>query len=437
MTDPVRPVREPASPLAVASWVLYDFANSAFPTLVVTFVFATWFTAGVVGDDVTGTSIWGNVVALSGVLVALLSPIMGAVADRGGYKREFLIGTVVVCVLATAGLYWAGQPGYVWTASIVFVIANVAFEMGLVFYNAFLPDLNRPAQTGRISGYGYALGYVGGLLCLGLALVGFVMPEQPWLGLSTEAGQNVRATNLLVAGWFLVFALPQFLFVQETQRRTTPVGGNVVADSFAQLRDTFREVQEYRQVVRFLIARLLYNDGLVTVFAFGAIYAQGTFGFTTEEVLGFGVALNVSAGLGSFVMGFLDDRIGGKRTVMISIVGLLLCTLAAVVAPSKTAFWISSMVLGLFVGPNQSSSRSLMSRLVPESKENEFFGFFAFSGKATSFIGPLAMGWLTWAFATQRAGVLAVAGLLLAGLVALYYVDEDEGIAAAKAAPGG
>ena len=427
MSTPERD-RSPASPLAVFSWVLYDFANSPFVTLVVTFIFATWFTSGVVGDEIRGTTIWGNVVAASGVIIALLSPLFGAIADRGGYKREFLIGSVVLCCIATSALYWTSLPGMVWPAAITFLAANVLFEMGLVFYNAFLPDLNRPEQMGRISGNGYALGYIGGLACLAVALVGFIQPEQPWFGLSSEAGQNVRATNLLVAVWFIVFALPQFLYVKEAEGRLTPRGGNLLQESFGQLAATFREVRSYRQIVRFLIARLLYNDGLVTVFAFGAIYATGTFGFTTVEVLYFGAALNVTAGIGSFAMGYLDDRIGGKRTVMISIVGLLVATMLAVVAPNKAVFWAASLLLGIFVGPNQSASRSLMGRLVPRDKENEFFGFFAFSGKATSFIGPLAMAWLTAAFQSQRAGVAAIAVLLLAGLVTLSTLDEEEGL---------
>ena len=427
----------PQRPLAVFSWVLFDFANSPFPTLVLTFVFATWFTRGIVGDEVAGQSIWGLVVAISGILVALISPMMGAIADRGGYKREFLIGNVIVACLATAGLYWAGAPGQVWAASLMFILANVCYELSLVFYNAFLPDLNRPDQAGRISGNGYALGYIGGLACLALALVMFVMPDPPWFGFSTEAGENIRATNFLVAIWFIVFAIPQFLFVQEPDRVRVPLDRAVLTESFSQLFRTFKEIREYREVARFLLARLLYNDGLVTAFAFGAIYAQGEFGFAADELLIFGIVLNVASGVGSFVMGYIDDRFGGKLTVQISIVGLLIASIVAVVAPKAypSVFWAGAILLGLFVGPNQSASRSLMSRMVPASKENEFFGFFAFSGKATSFIGPLALSVLTALF-NQRAGMAAVVVLLVAGMAVLHGVDEDAGIAAAKRDPG-
>jgi len=426
------------SALAVFSWVLYDFANSAFPTLVLTFVFSTYFVS-VVAEDATafgspirGDTIWQIVVAVSGITVALVSPPLGAVADRGGFKREFLIGASLLTVGATATLWFVGA-GDVWLGIALFLLANTAYETGLVFYNAFLPDLGRPDQMGQISGYGYALGYVGGLLALALGLAAFVMPEA-WLGLDEASGANIRGTNVLVAAWFLVFALPQFLFVRE-HRATAPEAipvGRMVTDSFAQLAATYREVLAYPQVLRFLVARLLYNDGLVTIFAFGGIYASETFGFESEELLMFGIALNVSAGVGSFAMGFLDDYIGGKRTVILSNAGLLVATVGTILAPDKAAFFVAALVLGLFVGPNQSASRSFMGRLVPASKENEFFGFFAFSGKATSFIGPLLLALMTSLTGDQRAGVAAIAVLLLAGMALLWRVDEQAGIAQAR-----
>ncbi|MEO0604385.1 MAG: MFS transporter, partial [Myxococcota bacterium] len=382
-----------------------------------------------------GDTIWQLVIAVSGITVALVSPPLGAVADRGGFKREFLIGASMLCIVATALLWFVG-PGDIWLGIVLFLLANTAFETGLVFYNAFLPDLNRPEQMGQISGYGYALGYVGGLAALAVGLVAFVMPDA-LLGLEQETA--VRATNLLVAGWFLLFALPQFLFVREVRTEApadVPVS-TLVRDSFGQLAKTYREVLEYPQVFRFLLARLLYNDGLATIFAFGGIYATLVFGFEAEELLYFGIALNVSAGVGSFAMGFLDDAIGGKRTVILSIIGLLFATIGTIVAWDKTSFFVSALFLGIFVGPNQSASRSFMGRIVPASKENEFFGFFAFSGKATSFIGPLVLAFMTWLTGDQRWGVAGIAVLLLAGLGVLMLVDEEAGIAQAREASEG
>jgi UMF1 family MFS transporter len=200
-----------------------------------------------------------------------------------------------------------------------------------------------------------------------------------------------------------------------------------------QLLDTFNQIrQQYRQILRLLVARLIYNDGLITIFAFGGIYAQGTFGFTTEEVIVFGIALNVAAGLGALAFGFLDDLIGGKRTIFISLAGLFAAGLLAVLTPSVFWFWVAGIVVGLLAGPNQAASRSLMGRFVPATKETEFYGFFAFSGKATSFLGPLLLGQFTLFFANQRAGVATVLLFFIVGGLLLRRVDEKEGIALAN-----
>ena len=411
---------------AIWSWALYDFANSPFTTLVVTFVYATYFTQVIAPDPIAGTVLWSRAVALTAVVVAACSPILGALADRGGFRKLFVMLSTLCCVLATTGLYFV-LPGHVWAALALLVAANVAFEFGTVFYNAFLPNLAPPGRIGRISGYGWGLGYLGGLLALAVALVTLIQPDVPWFGFSTESGQNIRATNLLVAVWFLVFSLPLFLWVDEPRPRHTD-GRRVVAAAFAQLHRTLHEIRKHRQVVRFLVARMIYNDGLVTIFAFGGIYAAGTFGFTLQEVLVFGIVLNLAAGLGALTMGHLDDWIGGKPTLVISLVGLFAGTLLAVVAPSELWLWVAGIIIGIFIGPNQSASRTMMARFVPPDAQNEFFGFFAFSGKLTAFLGPLLLGVLTQWSGSQRVGVSVVLLLLGLGLVLLATVDEEEGM---------
>jgi UMF1 family MFS transporter len=318
------------------------------------------------------------------------------------------------------------MPGQVVAALVLVVIANIAYELGTVFYNAFLPDLAPPGRIGTVSGLAWGLGYIGGLLALAFALLTLVQPEVPWFGFSTEGGENIRATNLVVAAWFLVFSVPLLLWVPEDRSRAS-VSGRVIVEAFAQLKHTFVEIRKYRHTVRFLLARLLYNDGLVTVFAFGGIYAAGTFGFAFEEVLLFGIIINVGAGLGAAAMGLLDDRIGGKRTIMISLVGLIAASLLAILATSALWFWVAGILLGLFVGPNQAASRSLMGRFVPHELENEFFGFFAFSGKLTAFIGPFLLGVLTGVFDSQRVGISIVVVLFALGLVLLWPLDEQAG----------
>jgi UMF1 family MFS transporter len=414
---------------AIWSWALYDFANSPFTTLVVTFIYATYFTQAITADEVQGTALWSRAVTITALVVALLSPFLGALADRGGYRKLFLLLATAICVVACLGLY-AALPGQVMRALIWFVTANIAFEMGMVFYNAFLPDIAPADKIGRVSGLGWALGYGGGLLALVVALFTLVQPETPWFGFSTEQGENIRATNLLVAGWFVLFSLPIFLWVKEDKSKVTG-SRQIFRRTVRQLAQTFQEIRRYRQIVRFLLARLLYNDGLVTIFAFGGIYAAGTFGFTIRDILIFGIVLNLTAGLGAYLMGFLDDALGGKKTLVITLIGLILSSLVAVLAPNRTWFWVAGILTGIFVGPNQAASRSLMGRFVPDDKENEFFGFFAFSGKATAFLGPFCLGLLTQVSGSQRIGISIVVVLFLAGLALLMLVDEREGIAAA------
>ena len=418
-------------PKIVWSWAFYDWANSAFTTLVVTFVYSTYFTKAMAPDEVTGTAWWSRAVAVSALLTAVLSPILGAAADRAGDRKRFLAVATALCVGATTLL--AFVPPSMASAGLValflFVIADISFETGYVFYNAFLPTIASPERIGRVSGYGWGLGYAGGLVCMGLALVGFVRPEVPWFGLSTTEGFNVRATNLLVAAWFLVFSIPLFLFVPE--RRVSGVRVDPRA-ALRELAQTIRAIRRYSEIVKFLIARLVFNDGLVTVFAFGGIYAAGTFGMSLSEVILFGVALNVTSGLGAVVFGFVDDKIGGKKTLLMSLVALTLATLLAVWAPTRLWFWIAGLLIGVFVGPNQSASRSLMGRFVPERHQAEFFGFFAFSGKATSFLGPLLLGAVTQAFDSQRVGVATVIAFFVVGGILLATVDERRGVAAAR-----
>jgi len=431
-----------ARPGAVASWCLYDWANSAFTTLVVTFVYATYFSQTFAEDADHGTALWSRGITISSLIIAIISPLLGAMADRSGLRRRFLVAATLVSVGATAWLAFIvpGSGNAVLSALTLFVIANVGFEVGMVFYNAFLPQLSTPRTIGRISGYAWGLGYAGGLVCLVVALLGLIGLGEgaPWLSLSTENGFNVRASNLLVAAWFLVFSLPALIVLRDT---TTPRGDRgkprgdaanrglvaSVRGAFQDLGRTLTRIRDFRDIVRFLVARLIYNDGLITVFAFGGVYAAGTFGMDTAEVIVFGIALNVAAGLGAFLFGLVDDRLGGRTTVLWSLVGLFVCSLVAVAAPNKAWFWAAALVLGLFMGPNQSASRSLMGRFAPKRYESEFFGFFAFSGKATAFLGPMLLGLITAGYG-QRAGIAVVLVFFLVGGLLLLRVDEARGI---------
>ena len=417
---------------AIAGWASYDFANSAYTTLIVTFIYSYFFAQSIAPDGETGTTQWGYAVAIAGIVVALLSPFMGALADRSGQRRRFITVTTLVTILV-GGLLYFPTAGDVALALTLFVISFIAFELCGVFYNSYLPDIAPPDKIGRISGYGWALGYLGGLLAMAVALFGFTLPEQPWFGLSTDNFQNVRAIPILVSVWFALFSVPFFLLVRDHRPVVRVALRTVVSDTVTQLRGTFREIRRYRQIFRLLVARLFYNDGLATIFSFGAVYAGVTFGFTLQEVIYFGLALNVMAGLGAFLMGFLDDRIGGKRTIMITIIALTIGSLAAVLVTTKAGLWAAGLAIGIFVGPNQAASRSLLGRFVPHEKETEFYGFFAFSGKAVAFLGPALVALFTDLFGTQRAGIGSIVVFFIIGGLLLLAVDEQEGRARTRA----
>ena len=419
---------------AIWGWALYDFGNSAFTTLIVTFIYAVFFAQEIAPDGDTGTVMWAYAVSFTAIVVAVTSPFLGAMADRVGHRRRYLLMTTMVAIVGSALLYLP-TPGEVRLALVIFVIANIAFELSGVFYNSYLPDISTPDNIGKISGYGWSLGYVGGLLAMGIALVGFVLPESPWFGLSAgEEGlfQNLRAIPVVVAVWFAVFAIPMFRWVPEAEHPEALSLGELLRSTVGQLSHTIRQIRRYGQIVRLLVARMFYNDGLVTIFALGPLYAAEVFGFTLTEVMYWGLALNITAGLGAFTMGFLDDRIGGRKTILISLVGLALATAWATLAPaeSKTSMFLAGLMVGIFVGPNQAASRSLLGRFVPPERETEFYGFFAFSGKAIAFLGTAVYAGMTTAFGSQRYGVGAIIVFFLVGGLILATVDEQAGIAA-------
>ena len=417
----------------IFAWSMYDFANQPYTTLVITFIYSTYFAKAIAPNEIIGTALWSRAMTITALTVAFLSPIMGAVADKTGHRKLFLIFWTYVCIVGSFALYYP-LPGEIYKALFWVVISNVGFEMGGLFCNAYLPDIAPKDKIGRISGYGWSLGYLGGLIALGIGYVFLVSPENPMFGFSKELGENIRATNIMVAIWFIIFSIPVFMGLSGTAKLNKSSSKNIWSDSFLEIKSTFSNIKKYKELVKFLIARIFYNDGLITIIAFGGIYAAGTFNFTFEDIFLFGIVLNITAGLGAFALGFLDDMIGGKKTVQVSNVGLIFACLLAVFTKSITVFWFSGILIGIFMGSNQAASRSLMARFIPENKENEFFGFFAFTGKATAFLGPLLLGLVTQAFNSQRHGIFVVVVLLLTGFFLMSRVNEKVGISQKESA---
>lgn len=409
---------------AILSWCLFDWANSAFPTVIGTFIFGAYYTKAIAATPEQGAAEWGVALGASAVLVALASPVLGAVADQSGRRKPWIGVFTALCIGATALLWYATpDPSSALYALVLVALASAAFEFTMVFYNAMLADLAPASHIGRISGWGWGLGYVGGLAALVICLVGFVQAETPWFGVGTQDAAHIRATALVVAVWYAVFAVPLFWFAPDTPSRglglVRAVRGGVLA-----LIETIRHARRHGNIIRFLIARMLYTDGLGTLFAFGGIYAAGSFGMTLADVIKFGIALNVTAGLGAAAFAWMDDWFGAKPVIVVSLVALIGFGAAMLLVESVLWFWIFGLALGIFVGPAQAASRSLMTRLAPPEIRTEMFGLYAFSGKATGFLGPFVLAAAISATGSQRAGMAVIIVLFAAGLALLLPVRE-------------
>lgn len=407
------------------AWALYDWANSSYFVIIQTLIFAAYFTKAIAENVEVGTSQWGNMISLAGVVIAIGAPVFGAIADQAGRRKPWIAVFTVICIVACA-LLWFAKPGMdsVWFALSMGFLATIGAEFAFMFYSAMLPDLVPPEKLGRWSGWGWGLGYAGGLACLLVALFAFIQTDGLWLGLDKSSSEPVRATFLLTAVWYALFSLPLFFLTKDTPSTKKSIP-SAVQHGFAQIKDSIKHVRKLKNIIRFLIARMFYNDGIVTIFALGGVYAAGTFNMDEEQILMFGIGLNVTAGLGAFAFAWLDDVSGSKFTIIVSIFGLLLPLVALIIVKSVFWFVIWGLFLGIFVGPIQAASRSFMGRLSPPELTNQMFGLLALSGKVTSFIGPFLVGFFTLKFGSQRIGMTAILIMLIIGLVLMFTVKEE------------
>jgi UMF1 family MFS transporter len=391
---------------------LFDWASSPLPTLHATFVFAVYYVSSVSPES--GSAQWAWMNALAAITVALLSPLLGARADARASRKQWLLVMTLLGALATAMLWWIRpEPAWIWPALSLSYVSIVAMESQFTFYNALLPSVSTPSTIGRVSGFSWAAGYIGAIVCLVLVLMLFILPETPALGLDKNSAEHVRVTMPFAAAWCLVFAVPLFLWVDEGPAAEGQPG------VIATLLEGWRTARSIPGLLRFLIARMIYADGLVVVFAFGGIYATNVFGFTQDDVIVFAIAINLTAGAGAAFIGWLEDKIGGFNTVRLSLVCLLTLVTIVLLSPDRRFFWGSALILGFFIGPVQSASRTVVARIVPPTQQARIFGLYMISGKATSFAGPLLYGTLVTVFGTDRAGMSVAVVAFLISLVIL------------------
>ena len=415
----------------ILAWAAWDWGSAAFNSVVTTFVFTVWLTSKTFvepGQAVKATialhSEWlGTAMTVSGICVALLAPALGALADASGRRKPWLAWNTLVTVLAMAGMVLVRPtPGHLAGAVVLGVtllaIGTVFYELASVAYNALLLRITTPGNLGRVSGLGWGSGYVGGIVLLLVLFVGFINPDVGWFGVTSAGGWNIRAAIALAAGWMAVFAVPVLLAVTEHPERDpqaiTPLG------AYAKLgRDVARLWRSRRSMLGYLVASAVYRDGLTGVFTFGAVLASGTFGFTASQVIVFAIAANVVAGVFTIAAGWLDDRFGPRRMIIVSLVVLVASATALLVlhARGKTVFWVAALVLSACVGPAQSASRGLLARMADEGREAESFGLYATTGRVATFLAPAA-----WTLAIrwghdQYWGILGIVAVLFVGLV--------------------
>ena len=390
------------------SWILYDWASSPLPTLHATFVFAVYFTTVIAPEN--GSFYWAQMTALSAFLVAFAAPIMGRYADSEGLVKQGFIVSSVIAAAVTAAL-WFIQPSsdFIQLALILSGLSIFFSEAAFLFYNGLLPMIGRKSEYGRLSGLAWGCGYIGAIVALLLVLFILILPDPPLFGSSSDTGLSVRLTMLFAGLWLIIFAMPLFILGPKPAAR--PLEGNFTAQMITSLKEAGR----IPGMKRFLLARMMFTDGLVTLFAFGGIFAAKVFFFSQTEILIFAIALNVTAGLGAIMSGKLTDSFGPSLVMRVSLLSLTGLGIIAIIATDRSVFWASGLILGLFIGPCQSAARVWMAKRVPVEHTASMFGLFAFSGKITSFIGPLCYGWLVAFTGYERSGMAIVILLLLLG----------------------
>lgn len=419
----------------IISWAMWDWGSQPFNTVIITFVFAVYITSESFGDTNTTSTALAVATGLSGLLVAVLAPVLGQNSDRSGRTvRNLRIQTWLLAVLAASLYFVKPEPGYLVLGLVLFSIGSIVSEIAGVNYNATIEQVAAPRNVGRVSGFGWGMGYLGGILVLLLLNFAFIAPERGLFGVNNDEAIDIRISMVVCGLWILLFTIPTFVVLKDRPRERAPRVGFV--DSYRLLFASVKALwSTSRNTVYFLLASALFRDGLAGVFAFGAVLAAGTFGLTAGEVIIFGAVANVVAGLSTMAFGLLDDRIGPKNVILISLVALVVIGLAifALHGGGKPVFWSLGLVMTAFVGPAQAASRSFLARLIPEGKSGEIFGLYATTGRAVSFLSPLAFAAFIALGAavtddenTQYWGILGIALVLLAGLVLLLPVKGEE-----------
>ena len=405
----------------IFNFALYDFANSAFTTIIITFIFSTYFAKQIAPNPVLGQSYWGWTIGITGVVVALIGPLLGTIADKKNYTEFFIKIFTIICISLTC-LLWFSKPSEKYLIYTLFIVglANIFYELSLIFYNSTLKKISESNNLGKSSGFSFALGYIGGIIVLIICITIFIDNDSLPFGLSKENSENVRATSILVAFWYLIFSMPFLFNLKKTNKNEIEKKINYTKN--------FKELiwnKGLNNIGKFLLARMLYADGLNAIIIMGGIFAVGVFSLEIKDLLVLSVLMNITAFIGAIVGGYANDRFSSKSVIIFSLIGLILSSSIILFLKSKVIFLFFASINGFFIGPVQSASRVFMTKSIDENNQASGFGLFALSGKLTSFIGPLLVSTITYISNSQKIGFSSAIALLFIGLLVLLKVKKN------------
>ena len=405
----------------VFNFALYDFANSAFTTIIITFIFATYFAKQIAPNPILGQSYWGWTIGITGLLVALTGPLIGSFADKKNCTEFFIKLFTIICIILTSFL-WFAKPSekYLLYTLLVVASANFFYELSLIFYNSILKRISNSNNLGKSSGFSFALGYIGGILILIICIKVFIDNEVLPFGLSKENSENIRATSIVVALWYLIFSIPFLFSLKKKIKNKIERSSN----NIKKIKNLFWD-KGLNNLGKFLLARMLYADGLNAIIIMGGIFAVGVFNLEIKDLLVLSVLMNITAFIGAIIGGYANDKFSSKSVIIFSLLGLIFSSAIILFIKTKIFFLIFASINGFFIGPIQSASRVFITKSIDENNQASGFGLFALSGKLTSFIGPLLVSTLTYISNSQRIGFSAAIILLLIGLLILLKVKKN------------
>ena len=405
----------------IFNFALYDFANSAFTTIVITFIFSTYFAKQIAPNPILGQSYWGWAIGATGVLVAIIGPILGSFADKKNYTEFFIKLFTIMCITLTA-LLWFSKPSekYLLFTLIIVASANFFYELSLIFYNSILKRISNSNNLGKSSGFSFAFGYIGGILILIICIKIFIDNNALPFGLSKENSENIRATSIVVAIWYLIFSIPFLMSLKKKINHNIEVPSN----NIKKIKDLIWD-KGLNNLGKFLIARMLYADGLNAIIVMGGIFAVGVFKLEIKDLLVLSILMNITAFIGAIIGGYANDRFTSKSVIIFSLLGLIFSSTIILFIKTQLLFLIFAAINGFFIGPIQSASRVFITKSIDQNNQASGFGLFALSGKLTSFIGPLLVSTITYISNSQRIGFSSAIILLLIGLFILLKVKKN------------